>query len=75
MTRKKKLETANQLIHSTGASLTAEEQAFLKKHGHKQQAFMFVHAEEDKQKAENILKRIDDKDTIVVVISEEDLKL
>ncbi len=73
--RRKKLETVKQLVYSTGRNLTTAELVFMQQHAYKQQAFMFVHTEADKRKAEDILQKLEDKDTVVMLLSEDDMKL
>ncbi len=73
--RRKKLETVKQLVYSTGRNLTKAELDFMQQHAYKKQVYMFVHTEEDKHKAEDILHRLKDTQTIVMLVSEDDMKL
>lgn len=74
--RIEKLKTAKNLLgSSTSKKLTKDELGFLHQHGYKKQVFMFVHTEDDKQKAEGILRQLEDTNTIVMLVSKEDMKL
>jgi len=73
--RRKRLQQVLELVHSTKTRLTKDELRFMKQHGYKQQTFMFVHTEADRQKAKDLLNKLEDKDTLVMLVSKEDRKL
>jgi ribosome-binding ATPase YchF (GTP1/OBG family) len=73
-TRLKKISEIKRLAKAP-QSLTIDDQSFLKQHFYKQQPIMIVHNSEDRKRAEDILSRINDTETIVTVISKWDMEL
>ena len=73
-TKKEKVEQVRALAKAP-QSLTIDDQSFLKQHFYKQQPIMIVHNSEDRKRAEDILSRINDTETIVTVISKWDMEL